>query len=207
MVGFEIIHDDLQCKVAVSQIISEEQLKLEPSNNDFQAKSIRRKCELFSTHKLIEKLLHTKVSYTYNERGKPLLKGRNEEISISHSRNYSAVIVCENKKTGIDIEEFNPRIFKISGRFLSPAEHDLIEKQDDKMTWLYIIWCAKEALYKLSEISLDFCENISIENFILSDSGTFNAHIIHPEKNEKHILHYKITEKYVLVWVVDFSSQ
>lgn len=202
MVGFEIIHDDLQYKVAVSPIISEEKLKYEPSNNDFQAKSIKRKCELFSTHKLIEKLLHSPVAYTYNERGKPLLKGRSEEISISHSRNYSAVIVSESKKVGIDIEELNPRIFKISERFLNPAEQEMIEKQEDKMTLLYIIWCAKEALYKLSEISLDFSENIFVEDFTLLGSGTFNAQIIHPEKKEKHILHYKITEKYVLVWVV-----
>ena len=193
----------MQNTIAVCQIVSEEQLKLESSENEFLAKSVKRKCELFTTHKLIEKLLHEKVTYTYNEHGKPLFIGRNEEISISHSLNYSAVIVSNNNnKVGIDIEEPSQRIFKISERFLSPEEHEIVEKQENKMIWLYIIWCAKEALYKLSEISLDFKEHISIENFIFSCSGSFHAHINHPQKKEKHFLHYKITEKYVLVWVV-----
>ena len=60
----------------------------------------------------------------------------------------------------------------------------MIEKQEDKQTLLYIIWCAKEALYKLSEISLDFSENIFIEDFTLLGSGTFNAQIIHPKKTK-----------------------
>ena len=202
----EIIHNDSTCTVAIHPILQEEQFDSKDIAPEIHAKSKKRKCEWHTNHKVLKEILREPVTYTYDAQGKPLLNNRKEKISISHSKNYSAVIVSSERRVGIDIEELSPLIFKISERFVNELEQKFINNHDQKTELLYIIWCAKEALYKLSEISLDFKEHIFIKDFLLGNSGTFNAKIIHPQKNEKYVLHYRITSEYVLVWVVEFNS-
>lgn len=198
----EIIYNDTTCKVAIQPILTVEQLHSENNVPEIQVKSIKRKCEWLTTHKVLREILNEPVTYTYDLLGKPVLTDKNEKISISHSKNYSAVIVSPESKVGIDIEELSPRIFKISDRFVNYPEQKFIESHGEKTELLYLIWCAKEALYKLSETSLDFKDHIFIEEFTLGSSGTFNAKIIHTENIQQYKLNYRLTEKYVLVWVV-----
>jgi len=199
----EIIHNDIYCTVAIHPILLEEQCHTQKNTPVINVKSIKRKCEWLTTHKVLHELLLEQVTYKYDSLGKPILNNRNERVSISHSRNYSAVIVSNEKRVGIDIEELNPRILKISKKFINLSEQIFIDNQNLKTELLYLIWCAKEALYKLSETYLDFKEHIFIEDFILSNSGSFNAKTFHPENTQQYTLSYRLTEKFVLVWVVE----
>ena len=62
----------------------------------------------------------------YNVNGKPELENR--YISLSHSFDYSAVTVSD-KKVGVDVEKFRSKISKISHKFISANEINLIGDQ------------------------------------------------------------------------------
>ncbi len=163
MQGAKIIFRDNKCIVAVSPIISENQLNDVINYSDIpgiNAKSIKRRCEWATTHKLLEFVLGETVTYSYDKNGKPVLNNRNEKISISHSRNFCAVIISKIKHAGIDIEEPNDRIYRIADRFLTEDEKVWVDGSPDKIEVLYLIWCAKEALYKVTDLKPDFKENM-----------------------------------------------
>lgn len=98
-----------------------------------------------------------RAALDYTDGGRPFFKNLNADISISHSRTYSAVAISEdkNESVGIDIEEAQSN--KISIRFLTENEQISLENGTPYLK----IWTKKEALFKylkndnLSLISLD----------------------------------------------------
>jgi len=78
----------------------------------------------------------------YSLDGAPNLKS-GENISISHSKNFSGLVISNNK-IGIDIESFRKKILNISSKFLNKKEKFAIGEMD-KLTF---IWTAKESIYK-----------------------------------------------------------
>jgi|TARA_B110000902_G_C14198791_1_gene546918 phosphopantetheinyl transferase len=95
----------------------------------------------------------------YNVNGKPELENR--YISLSHSFDYSAVTVSD-KKVGVDVEKFRSKISKISHKFISANEINLIG--DQSIENLTKVWTIKEAVYKAFGFSgIDFKKNIAIE--------------------------------------------
>ena len=91
--------------------------------------------------------------------GKPYLKSRKENISISHSFPYVTGILNKEKKCGIDIEKIQKRILKINHKFLSKSELNKIKNNTKKNT---IYWTAKESLYKLKGEFLSYKNDIKI---------------------------------------------
>ena len=83
----------------------------------------------------------------YDTFGKPHLKD-GKHISITHSYNFSAVVVS-SRVVGVDIEKQRDKIIKIAPKFIE-YEDSYLSKNDplliQKLTW---IWCIKESLYKL----------------------------------------------------------
>lgn len=78
----------------------------------------------------------------YSVDGAPNLKS-GENISISHSKNFSGIVIGKNR-VGIDIESFRKKILNISLKFLNEKEKFAIGEMD-KLT---LIWTAKESIYK-----------------------------------------------------------
>jgi phosphopantetheine--protein transferase-like protein len=203
MPEIEIIKNDSDCIIALCPIISED-IFLRYSdfyNHDF--KSIKRKKEWLTTHYLLENIFKNKTTYSYNNINKPILINKIEKISISHSSNYATVIVSSNKKVGIDIEEITPRIHKIAHKFLHESEKSFIETDNKNTELLYVIWCAKEAIYKLSDDFLDFASQIIIEKFNISNENKLKATVIFPSFTKIIDLQYIISDKFVIVWVID----
>ena len=201
----EIIFKNDDCIVAVSPIISEYQLndvigRLQlPALN---AKSIKRQCEWATTHLLLEFIFGRYVSYKYDADGKPLLIHRTENISISHCKNYCAVIIHKTKPVGIDIEESSDRIFRIADRFLTKDENSWIDESENKTDILYLIWCAKEALYKVCECKPDFKENLFVEKSTLNEAGQLHARLEMNDQKDLFLLSYIKSEKYILVYTL-----
>ncbi len=80
----------------------------------------------------------------YTENGNPFFNKLNQDISISHSKNYTAVAISTSKseKIGVDIEDtsnVNP-----ATRFLTENEKQVVT---DTLKFLEI-WTKKEALFK-----------------------------------------------------------
>ncbi|MFV0540804.1 MAG: 4'-phosphopantetheinyl transferase family protein [Aestuariibaculum sp.] len=90
---------------------------------------------------------YTDYDLFYDENGKPHLKdGR--QISITHSFNFSAVIVSDFV-IGIDIEKQRNKIGLIAHKFIDYEFQYLKPDTPNYINQLTVIWCVKESLYKL----------------------------------------------------------
>ncbi|WP_445748566.1 4'-phosphopantetheinyl transferase family protein [Polaribacter sp.] len=108
----------------------------------------------------------------YDEFGKPHLKdGR--FISMTHSFQFTGVIVSEDKKVGIDIEKQREKILKIAHKFTPIEEYKTIANVTALISKLTIVWGAKESLYKIfGKKKLLFLHHIYIEDFDFEDEKT-----------------------------------
>lgn len=139
----------------------------------------------------------------YDEYGKPHLDNGVRHISVSHSGKFSALIVSQNRSVGIDIEEVDPKIFNIAHKFLNNKEVTAIVDKN-ALQKLYVIWAAKESLYKLyGKKDILFKDNISISPFSFNGYGEINGEILSQEFNKSYNLHYQTLEEYILVYSVD----
>ncbi len=107
----------------------------------------------------------------YDGQGKPHLKdGKN--ISITHSFNFTAIIVSE-EKVGIDIEMQRDKILKIAQKFTPLEEYHTVANEEALIRKLTIVWGGKESIYKLmAEPGLGFLQHINITNFDFESSKT-----------------------------------
>ena len=100
-----------------------------------------------------------------SEFNKPYVKGKKGYISISHTKDLIAIIYSKKNSVGIDIELISDRVLKIAHKFTHKEEEKLRSKGDGKTSTL-ILWCAKEAMYKIFEKrTLSFTENIRLLDF------------------------------------------
>lgn len=108
------------------------------------------------------------VRLLHDDDGAPLLAGSPLHISISHSRNYAAIMLDASARCGIDIEE--PRLDQLSRvrtKFLTPAE--LAAGVD-----LLAAWTAKEAVFKAAGtpgLAMSMIDTLSVEGMALLPDG------------------------------------
>ena len=124
----------------------------------------------------IRHLLHT-AGYTdqdlyYTENGKPHLKD-GKYISITHSYNFTAIIVSDTTEVGIDIEMQRDKILRIASRFTPLKEYRTLANDDAVVRKLTIVWGAKESLYKIYGVKgLSFLQHINVTDFDFDDQKT-----------------------------------
>jgi 4'-phosphopantetheinyl transferase len=139
----------------------------------------------------------------YDQYNKPYLAGSAKHISISHSYDRIAVIMDDEKETGIDIELVKPKIGRIAEKFMSDEEMRAAEGEN-RIESLYVYWCAKESLYKLyGKKELIFKENIIIEPFEYNNEGNIRGRIATESYNKSFELRYERTGEHMLVYVVN----
>ncbi|ADQ18849.1 4'-phosphopantetheinyl transferase [Leadbetterella byssophila DSM 17132] len=89
-----------------------------------------------------------------DEYGKPYLRGKPCEISLTHTEDYVAVAFSENGAIGIDLEKSRDQIMRIFPRLFSQLEVETVNGDLEEAT---VYWSAKEAMYKLyGKRSVDF---------------------------------------------------
>lgn len=93
--------------------------------------------------------------------GRPTIGGH--EISISHTASFLAIMVCDSR-CGVDIELVNRDITRLTPKFASPAELELLHRVHcGNQCGALLIWCAKEAMYKfLDRFGVDFLRDLRI---------------------------------------------
>ncbi|RDB05098.1 4'-phosphopantetheinyl transferase family protein [Runella aurantiaca] len=131
-----------------------------------------------------------------DEHGKPHLRHRIAEISITHTVKYVGVTLHPTKPLGIDIERMADKLARVAPKFLS--ENEKLEVQME-LPKLVTYWCAKEALYKLDGVRrLNFKNHIFVEPF--GDSNAYGQGVVtFPEiPKQLHQLHR--------FWVEDFCG-
>lgn len=108
----------------------------------------------------------------YNTEGKPHLNDGNH-ISITHSNQFTGIIISDSEEVGIDIEMQRDKILRIAHKFTPIEEYRTIANTEALIRKLTIVWGCKESLYKIcAEPGLSFLHHISITDFSLSDDGT-----------------------------------
>jgi len=164
----------------------------------------QRKKQWLAYRILIRTLLHPEeYPVEYDQPGKPFLTGSQYHISVTHSHDRAAVIISSAFRTGIDIEKVSPRIRKVRDRFLSDRELSDLQDPDD-LEALTLVWCAKEALYKLYGLkNLDFKKNIRVHFPQNACPIHFKGFIQQGGINKEYRLHAELLDDFILVYVTD----
>lgn len=124
--------------------------------------SSRKKIEWLSSRYLLHQMSGRDVrgACFKDEYGKPYLAGSRYLISMSHSRDLTAVIAGP-RAVGVDIQYPVEKIGRIAHRFMNDAELNAVNIGDVEM--LHIVWGAKECVFKAyGRKSLDFRQHINI---------------------------------------------
>jgi phosphopantetheinyl transferase len=125
-----------------------------------------------SIRHLLKEVGYTDVDVIYDEFGKPHLTD-GKFISITHSFNFTAIIVSDEFSVGIDVEKQREKILKIAHKFTPFEEYKTIANVDALISKLTIVWGAKESLYKIyGKKKLLFLHHIFIEDFKFDDKKT-----------------------------------
>ena len=125
--------------------------------------SERRRREYLSWRSIVYRELGHDAQIEYNSVGAPIVSNRNGIfIGVSHCSEYVAVIISPSP-CAVDVESTSRNYARIESRYISNKEMQISD------TGLYpaVVWCAKEALYKLSgERGLDFIEDLHVEDYL-----------------------------------------
>lgn len=166
--------------------------------NSFQNQ--QRKLEWLSVRALINEVLEKDCRIVYNEDHKPFLACNTHNISISHSKNLTSILVSKNKRVGIDLEFMSHKIHNIAHKFINDDEKITSDERFERIH-LYIHWCAKEALYKICDKQdINFKQNLTITPFDIDLEGKIDAFVHNRFGTEPYELNYFVIDGYAVVW-------
>ncbi|MFN8438575.1 MAG: 4'-phosphopantetheinyl transferase superfamily protein [Cytophagales bacterium] len=132
--------------------------------------------------------------------GKSYLVDSNAHISISHTKDFAAVMIHYDTSVGIDIELLKEKIELIAHKFISDEEFGFINKNMNKLT---IAWCAKEAVYKSIGVDgISFKDHIRLHDFDAILAGRLVAEVIHPDFKQSVVLNYILMKNFCVAHTV-----
>lgn len=166
----------------------------------FSSESRRR--EWLAVRALLYTMLGERKDIAYSLEGKPYLKDGSALISISHTRDYAAVILGEKplKEVGIDIERYGERVRKVASRFMRNDETACVYHGTD--LWAQLLhWSCKETMYKcLNEQEVDFREHLRLFPFTLAEDGEIEAVEYKTSVQRRFCIRYRLHPDFVLTW-------
>ncbi len=131
---------------------------------------------------------------------KPFLEDEAYHFSISHCRDYAAVLISKALRAGVDIEMVNEKIDRIIPKFLTAEECFLFAGGEIKKT-ATLFWSVKESVYKWQGTGgTDFKKHIRIEKF----TGNLDEGVVHCLfRNQTQLqVHYLFFNNNFLTWVL-----
>lgn len=155
---------------------------------------------------LLQHLDYTDFDLYYDTFGKPYIKPqgcsiKDVEISISHSNDFSAIVISE-QKVGLDIEQLKDKTLKIASRFMDVSHLEGLT-DEEKIKKATVIWGIKESIFKIkNEVGISFIYHIFEDNFTFEDKTAtatlkFNDN---PEvSGEKFKIQFDSVEDYIFV--------
>lgn len=156
-------YDDLSKGITLSRNSKD---RVENMRSDLHKRGFMSVRHLLAEFKYIDTDLY------YDELGKPHLKD-GKYISITHSFNFSAIIVSADIHVGVDVEKQRDKIVKIAHKFTPFEEYKTLANHEALVRKLTIVWGAKESLYKIyEEEGLSFLQHIDIQDFYFDEAQT-----------------------------------
>jgi len=151
---------------------------------------------------ILQHLEYTDFDLLYDEFGKPHLKPqgcsiKDLELSISHSHDFSAIVISE-QKVGLDLEQLKNKILKIAPRFMDISHLENLSTEE-KIKKATVIWGIKESIFKLkNEVGISFSDHISENKFTFDDKIT-TAQLKFNNKEENFKIRFDQEEDYIFV--------
>lgn len=164
----------------------------------------KRQKEYLCARLLIDIIAGEGQRVEYLESGRPYLLDSKKEISISHTKNYVAVIADEDKRVAIDIEVFGKTVERVKHKFCTPFELEyLSDDADIRSVQLHLLWSAKETAFKLlDEKATYFDEHLCVLPFQLDKEGVMHCNVIKDNTVRDIKMEYKVFDEFVMVWAV-----
>ena len=168
---------------------------------DFQ--SNKRKREWLTVRVLLRCLFpgSNLPQITYDQFGKPFLDNK-KGISISHTKEFVAILITNKTNAGIDLETLRDRISILSSKFSSDEE--LIHVPElHRIEYLHVLWGAKEVLFKLyGRGEMDFRAHLHVEPFQYNSNGVVQACVRKNGHNTNHQISYQLWNNMMLAFSI-----
>lgn len=150
--------------------------------------------EWYSVRLLLNKNFNKEAIIKYEPEGKPFLPGLKESISITHTKQFSAIIISSKGSPGIDIEALSERILKVKHKFI-PCN---MEVDNSNIRKIYSQWCGKEVMVKVSnDKKAGFIKDLSV----LPHNAENKCFGVYRNRNNLKIeLNEVIFRNHILVW-------
>ena len=161
-----------------------------------------RRLEHLAVRIVLQQMLGTNININYRDNRSPYLQNHSAHISISHTKRFACVYYHPLSPVGIDIESLSRNFSAVTAKALSEKEREyLLENQEIKQ--VCIIWCAKEAVFKLmNQSGIDFAKQIAVEKFKPEEKGKLAAIFTSKEGEITALnLYYRIVDDHAMVWV------
>lgn len=156
-----------------------------------------------SVRKLLQQAGYSDFDLHYDDSGKPHLIDE-KHVSISHSHNFSAIIISD-QKAGIDIEMQRDKIIRIADKFVNNKDSLRLEDTNtqDYIKKLTIKWGAKEAIFKIrNEAGISFKDHIQVNPFEIEDKKT--TAILEMENiKQQFSIYFEEFENFTLVYAFE----
>lgn len=125
-----------------------------------------------SIRHLMAEVGYTDQDLRYDDFGKPHLNN-GKYISITHSHEFTGIMVSNKIEVGVDIEKRRDKILRIAHKFTPLEEYHTVANDEALIRKLTIVWCAKESIYKLfGKQGLLFLHHINVADFNFDDGKT-----------------------------------
>jgi len=151
---------------------------------------------------LLQHLDYTDFDLYYDEFGKPHIKPQGSsvkevEISISHSNDFSAVVISE-QKVGLDLEQLKEKTLKIAPRFMDVSHLENLS-EEGKIKKATVVWGIKECVFKIkNEKGISFPNHIFEDDFNFEDKKA-TAVLKFNNKEENFEVQFDSIEDYIFV--------
>ena len=166
--------------------------------------SPRKKSEWLASRELLFMIagLPERVECLYDDFGKPILKGSDKHISVSHSADWCAAMISD-RSCGVDIQVYSKTVERIAGKFLNPEEINHTQQLKNSLHHLHLLWGAKECMYKAyGRRKLEFRQHIFI-NSLNIETCTGAGEIRYEDIRLVFDLHYRMLPESAWVFCIE----
>lgn len=190
-------------KIGESETELSEGIELTPhcQNRMDGMKSELHRRGFLSIRHLMAKAGYVDQDLYYDDAGKPHLKD-GKHISITHSHEFTGIIIGDTDEVGIDIELQREKILRIANKFTPLEEYKTLANTDALIRKLTIVWGAKESLFKIyAQGGLSFFHHVDVKDFSFDDTQTTAEILYHGDQSHYHI-HFIEFEGYTCVYAI-----
>ncbi|MBR5764516.1 MAG: 4'-phosphopantetheinyl transferase superfamily protein [Bacteroidaceae bacterium] len=144
----------------------------------------------------------------YKENGSPIFRQSETYISITHSKGWASVALCNEHPIGLDMEKKSPQAFRIHTHYMESDEPLWTDSQHLLENSSLAVWSGKEAVYKLlDKEGVDFKKQMKVVGYHQTDGAFTDGFMVMKQSvNEAFAdslkVYYHFADEYVITLAV-----